>query len=1245
MRRCVPLVLLFVAGSAQSAWAQLTPEQMADMLLTTARRAYNERQLPLATERFREFLKTYGNHKDANAARYGLGLTLLETFPPDFQAAVDVLKPAADTKDFADQPLAKYHLALAYRGLGLKATEKNAAAQQFNQALPQFAEAAALLAARKGPEDAEWYARARCDQAEMLLRLDKSQEAAPLMEPLLADAAQAKGKYRPAALYYLGYSKYQQKDFTAAARALAQLAPFADPAFGVHARYLLARTHQLAEERAEAATHYAELIAAYDAQRKAAEQALKNPDALKNDPYERQRLDALVKNPPPDYVARSWFYAGVLLYEDGRFAEAADRLAKFSAQYPNSPLIAEAQLRLGFCQVQLKQFGEALKSLDPHKDHAQLGDQARGWLARAQASAADPNNAQAVQQALGAAAENYRVAAEKAGQLAQADPSAKLRRADWLLARADAQQGVKQFKEAAATYQQVINENVEPLRTEQAGQRLATAHHLAGQFKEADDACVKFQQTYPNSPLLAAVLFRHAENGFAVAEAAAANPNLPNRAQELPKLYGEALKRYQKSIEKFPEYAHVNLARLGLALAHYRLGQFEEAGKTLSTIPEPDRTGDLAAAPYLLADCLLRTAPIDAEDALSAARLLEQVTQALKLLEVFLAAQPQSPQVPDALLKLGNAHQQVALVMGEPQDRNKSLTAARQAYEKLIQQFGNHALQPTAVFERAKVLAYANDVNGAINELNRFQGDPLKSSSVAPLALLRLSSLLRSQNKPADAANVLAACRQTHEAAMLNDPARAAWAPLVQYHQGLALREAGKLPEAQGVFDNLVKQFAGKPEAPEAAWRAGQCRKEQAEAKVQAARIALAKPGAKPEELTAANTAYQDGLKLVRETAQYFDGQFAPIAKQANASPAHLRLYYEAAWCQRILAEEEIKLARQKLRDEAQKKLQESVAKELPSGQPVPIVNPPEIAITAVPMQPAESKAREHYQALVKLAPEDQLALVARFELAEMHVQREETDAAITLLTQALQLEPANDLAEQLQLRLGSCYLAKKDPTAAAGQFALAAASEVPAIAADARYRLAEALMLKQDYSAAIEQLKPFRDQEPLKNIPQVSDRALLRMGHAYAHAGQWDASRQAMEALLQRYPQSTWREDARYGVGWAWQNQGQFDNAVNTYVQVTRNTTAEVAAKSQLQIGLSRLAQKRYPEAANALLVVPFTYDYPELSALALCEAAKAFVELKQPEQASNLLKKVIKDHGQGRWAEAAKQQLAEIK
>ena len=113
----------------------------------------------------------------------------------------------------------------------------------------------------------------------------------------------------------------------------------------------------------------------------------------------------------------------------------------------------------------------------------------------------------------------------------------------------------------------------------------------------------------------------------------------------------------------------------------------------------------------------------------------------------------------------------------------------------------------------------------------------------------------------------------------------------------------------------------------------------------------------------------------------------------------------------------------------------------------------------------------------------------------------------------------------------------------------------------------------------------------------------LLRLGHAFALNVNWDQSRQTHEALLQRFPKSVFRHEARYGVAWAWQNQKQFDNAVAAYQQIVNETAAEIAAKSQYQLALCRLEQKRLPEAANALLVVPFTYDYPEWSAVALID------------------------------------------
>ena len=77
----------------------------------------------------------------------------------------------------------------------------------------------------------------------------------------------------------------------------------------------------------------------------------------------------------------------------------------------------------------------------------------------------------------------------------------------------------------------------------------------------------------------------------------------------------------------------------------------------------------------------------------------------------------------------------------------------------------------------------------------------------------------------------------------------------------------------------------------------------------------------------------------------------------------------------------------------------------------------------------------------------------------------------------------------------------------------------------------------------------------------------------------------------------------------------------------------------------MCRLEQKRYLDAANALMVVPTTYDYPELSAAALLEAAKAYGELKQRDQASRLLDRLQQEFTGTPWAEAAKELQGKLK
>ena len=81
----------------------LKPEELAAQVINAANKAYNEKQFPVAIERYREYLKTHGNQKDATLARYGLALCLLEQPQKDFKVAIETLTPVVGVQEFADR--------------------------------------------------------------------------------------------------------------------------------------------------------------------------------------------------------------------------------------------------------------------------------------------------------------------------------------------------------------------------------------------------------------------------------------------------------------------------------------------------------------------------------------------------------------------------------------------------------------------------------------------------------------------------------------------------------------------------------------------------------------------------------------------------------------------------------------------------------------------------------------------------------------------------------------------------------------------------------------------------------------------------------------------------------------------------------------------------------------------------------------------------------------------------------------
>ncbi len=1189
--------------------AQPTADQQAEMLLNVGRKAYADANPQFATEKFKEFLTKFGAHKAAHSARLGLAIALLDLPDRNFQAALEAVTPAANDPKFIDQPLAQYYAAVCRRGLGQKelaeaVTKPNELPQRTQAANNHFAEAAKFFAAahtgfeKKTPPDTDWSARSRCDSAEMELRLGKTKEARATAEPFVKDAALAKSKFRPLGLYYHGFACFMLGDVPAAGKSLNQLAPFDQP-FGLHARYLMGRVHASQDEKAEAAVAFTAVLTNYEEQKKAAVVALQQPERFKNDPWERTRVEALAKGPAPDYVAGSAFYGACLNYEAGKFGEALPKFQAFAKDFATSPLKNDAIIRAGFCLVQSKAFDEAVKTLQPLAGHPKLGYQATFWLGKAQvgqALSADPNNPTARTQAFTIAINTLKDATNKANQLAGQDADAKAARPGMLLELADAQLLAKHPKEAAVLYDQVANEKLLPTRAEELLQRAVDAYHLAGDLVTSEARVAAFKQQFSKSPLLPLVLFRSAENSFAKAENFTKEKKLP----EAKLSYGEAATKYDEVVKKFPEFERVNRARYGLALCLLAQQDWEKAAAVLETIPGPERNGDLAPVPYVLADCLIRTAPAKAEDALQDNMLREKLVAAAGLLDGFVSANAKSEQAPDAMLKFGLCHKRLGIQLAPGNERNEAFQKARSAFEKLMNDYKQSPLIGNAALERAKVMALQGDKGGAVNTLRQFANDPLQKSSVAPLAFVTLATLLREQNQAQQAADALAQARQKFEGQLTPDPARSDWVPLIRYHHGVALLEANKTADARQAFEQAVQVGGMKPIAAEAALKSIQCSVIETKAKIATAEKEKAKPNLKADQIAAID----NQIKAVRGDLANFGQQFLQRAEHFKAalpaSDARARMLYDAAWA-----------ARGALTD------------------PVPA-----------------------YTKLLAEFPDLSLAVEARLELAELAADKGKHDDAVKLLKEAIDKEPTDkptppETLERIRLRLGSALFDKKDFAAAQGQFEAVAANEKSPHRGQGLYRSAECLLAQGKADDAVKKLVTFRDNGAFHNIPNVSDRALLRLGHAYLDLKQWEPARQAFEVVPARYGNNNpWVVDARYGQGLALQNQNRLDEAVNVYALITQATQDERAGRARLQIGECRAKQSKWKEAAAEFQTVYLGYDIPELKYTAMLEHARVLAEEKKTDDAVKLLERVIKDAPKdSEYPKAATERLEKLK
>ena len=270
-----------------------------------------------------------------------------------------------------------------------------------------------------------------------------------------------------------------------------------------------------------------------------------------------------------------------------------------------------------------------------------------------------------------------------------------------------------------------------------------------------------------------------------------------------------------------------------------------------------------------------------------------------------------------------------------------------------------------------------------------------------------------------------------------------------------------------------------------------------------------------------------------------------------------------------------------------------------------------------------DKEAADAFRSLATKLPNSPLAAECWFRVGEFHENLKQPTEAIAAFTAGLSTAKTPDLRERLHYKLGWAQHEQKQFPAALATFQNQI-KEFPqgTLTGDANFLAGECQFRQDKFTEAL----PFYAAVIAAKSERFHAKALYRSGTCATHLKQWPQAQQHFTVLIQSIPKFEQLHEARFGLGFAQQSQNQFDVAKATYLQVTKETRTETAAKARFMMGQCALAAKNNAEAAEHFLEAAFGYPYEEWQCQAHFETAKCFIELKEIEKARESLETVTK-------------------
>ncbi len=296
------------------------------------------------------------------------------------------------------------------------------------------------------------------------------------------------------------------------------------------------------------------------------------------------------------------------------------------------------------------------------------------------------------------------------------------------------------------------------------------------------------------------------------------------------------------------------------------------------------------------------------------------------------------------------------------------------------------------------------------------------------------------------------------------------------------------------------------------------------------------------------------------------------------------------------------------------------------------------------------------YQTILRDHPRAKIASEARLELAQLFFNRGEWDVAkreFGRVVEAFESEdatPRPDLHLQGQLGLAFVHFQTEDYSSARSLFdrVAGAAEDDAELLVRATFYAGRSWMLSRGVRQARRRFERVVG-ELKESAGELLEEALLRLGECCHRVEDYTAAAKTYRRQLDEIPDGRRRHEARFGLGLAYQFLDRPDDAVELFTEVTRATTAPIAARAQYHIGECYMDGEKHREAARAFLAVvasfDFEGDYRPWLRRALLAAGIAYAAAGDSAAAETQWKELVARFPGSDEAAAAKTRLEEVK